>query len=35
MRWNDRDIWLRLEVLVGLAAVVVLTVATFVSQFLK
>lgn len=35
MRWNDRDVWLRLELLVGLTAAVVLIVVTFVSQLLK
>lgn len=35
MRWNDRDVWLRLELLVGLTASVVLIVASFVSQLFK
>lgn len=35
MRWKDRDVWLRLELVVGLAAVVVLIVANVISGFVK
>jgi hypothetical protein len=35
MRWKDRDIWLRLELTVALAAVVVLIVANFISGIVK
>jgi hypothetical protein len=35
MRWKDRDIWLRLELVVALAAVVVLIVANFISGIVK
>jgi hypothetical protein len=32
MRWKDRDIWLRLEFAVGLAAVVALMVVNWFRQ---
>lgn len=35
MHWKDRDIWLRLEFLVGLAAAVLLMIATFISRMLN
>jgi Zn-dependent protease with chaperone function len=33
MHWKNRDVWLRLEFVVGLIAVLVLIVANFISQF--
>ena len=35
MRWKDRDIWLHLELAIGLAAVAVLIVANLIWRFVK